>query len=368
LNEATNNGATLKPHYVASEILLENGSVNGSVSGIKFLTYDQEKGPPTGGGVIKAAVYVIAANGIETPRLLLMSRNGGRTADGVANRSKMVGCNLMDHPQYLSWGLLPDPVYPYRGPLVTSAIGELCDGPFRTHRAAFRVSLGNEGWAAVVGGGARFGGDPNVTTLDIVNGMNFSGVNTNKTTKLGVDKVALLGRDLTNTLGNLLSRQFRIAFPIEQNPDANNRVRLSDKVDALGLFRPTIEYDISDYTKQGFAAAYRLKKLIFDKLGAAESEFTSVHQDDPAAFMIDGIPERFTYGGAGHVMGTYRMGKDPTTSVVNDMQCSHDHPNLYLVGSGTFPTVGTANPTLTLSALALRTADDIVNRLPSLKA
>ena len=52
-------------------------------------------------------------------------------------------------------------------------------------------------------------------------------------------------------------------------------------------------------------------------------------------------------------MGTYRMGDDPKTSVVDLLQCSHDHPNLYLVGSGTFPTVGTANPTLTLSALAL---------------
>ena len=80
----------------------------------------------------------------------------------------------------------------------------------------------------------------------------------------------------------------------------------------------------------------------------------------PAAFNIDGTPELFTYGGAGHVMGTYRMGNDPKTSVVDGWQRSHDHPNLYLVGSGTFPTVGTANPTLTLSALALRTADDIV--------
>jgi choline dehydrogenase-like flavoprotein len=364
LNEATNNGARLVHHTVASEVLLENGRV----SGIKFLTYDQENGRSTGGGVIKAAVYVIAANGIETPRLLLMSKNNGQTPNGVANSSDMVGRNLMDHPQYLSWGLLPDPIFPYRGPLVTSAIGELCDGPFRSQRAAFRVSLGNEGWTTVVGGGARFGADPNVTTLDIVNGMNFSGINTSSTTKLGADKLALFGSALTNTLGNLLSRQFRIAFPIEQNPDPDNRVKLSDSLDALNLRRPEIHYDISDYTKQGFAAAYHLKNLIFRKLGA--TDFTSVPESDPAAFKIDGIPELFTYGGAGHVMGTYRMGKktESKTSVVNDMQCSHDHPNLYLVGSGTFPTVGTANPTLTLSALALRTVEDIVKNLPSLKS
>jgi choline dehydrogenase-like flavoprotein len=362
LNEATNNGARLVHHAVASEILLENGRV----SGINFKTYDSEEGPATGNGVIKAAVYVIAANGIETPRLLLMSTNNGQPPNGVANSSGMVGRNLMDHPQYLSWGLLPQPVFPYRGPLVTSAIGELCDGPFRAQRAAFRVSLGNEGWTSVVGGGARFGADPNVTTLDFVNGMNFSGVNTNNVTGLGGDNRALFGRDLTQTLGSLISRQFRIAFPIEQNPDPNNRVTLSDARDALGLPRPKINYDISDYTKQGFATAFHLKKLIFSKLRA--TEFTTVPQDDPAAFNIDGIPELFTYGGAGHVMGTYRMGTDPTKSVVDEWQCSHDHPNLYLVGSGTFPTVGTANPTLTLSALALRTAEDIVKNLPSLKS
>ena len=63
-------------------------------------------------------------------------------------------------------------------------------------------------------------------------------------------------------------------------------------------------------------------------------------------------------------MGTYRMGTNSSNSVVNDMQRSWDHDNLYLVGSGTFPTVATANPTLTLAALCLRTADHIVKNFP----
>jgi glucose dehydrogenase len=58
-------------------------------------------------------------------------------------------------------------------------------------------------------------------------------------------------------------------------------------------------------------------------------------------------------------MGTYRMGTDPATSVVDAEQRSHDHPNLFLLGSGVFPTVGTANPTLTIAALALWAADTI---------
>jgi glucose dehydrogenase len=360
LNEALNGGARLIHHAVASEILLENDSV----SGINYLTYDQEGGPKTGNGCLKARVYVIAANGIETPRLLRMSNK--QRPNGVANSSDKVGRHLMDHPQYLGWGLLAQPVFPYRGPLVTSAIGDLCDGPFRSQRAAFRISLGNEGWNSLVGGNAQFGSDPNVTTLDFINGMNSSGLNKKAFSQLA-DNSTLFGADLARTLGNLISRQFRIAFPIEQSPDPNNRVTLSPLLDGLGLPRPQIAYDISDYTRQGFVAAVRMRKVIFKKLGAID--FTERGDKDPAGFnmTIDGKVEQLTYGGAGHVMGTYRMGIDPKTSVVDSMQRSHDHPNLYLVGSGTFPTVGTANPTLTLSALALRTVEDIVLKLPSLK-
>ena len=358
LNEATNSGARLIDHAVASEILVENDHV----SGINFVAYADETGPMTGNGCVKATIYVIAANGIETPRLLLMSRNEGRTANGVANSSDMVGRNLMDHPQYLAWGLLPptEPVFPYRGPLVTSAIGDLCDGPFRTQRAAFRITLGNEGWSAVVGGNLQFGADPYVTTVDFINGMNSSGLNKKNFSQLADDNRALFGADLTQTLSSLISRQFRIAFAVEQSPDPRNRVTLSSFTDALNLPRPQIAYDISDYTKQGIATAFRTGKLIFKKLGAVD--FTERAEGDPAGFdeMIDGKREQLTYGGAGHVMGTYRMGDDPKTSVVDSWQRSHDHQNLYLVGSGAFPTVGTANPTLTLSALALRTADRIV--------
>jgi hypothetical protein len=91
------------------------------------------------------------------------------------------------------------------------------------------------------------------------------------------------------------------------------------------------------------AGIYRsdTKKLIFDKLGVGPNQdFTKTDEDDPAAFAIDGIDRKLTYRGAGHVMGTYRMGTDPKISVVDSFQRSRDHPNLYLVGSDTFPTVG----------------------------
>jgi choline dehydrogenase-like flavoprotein len=274
LNEATNSGARLIDHAVASEVLVEGRTI----SGIKYIKYD-ENSPARSENLIKARIYVIAANGIETPRLLLNSRK--QIAAGVANSSDMVGRNLMDHPQYLTWGILPPaaaPVFPYRGPLVTSAIGDLCDGPFRSHRAAFRISLGNEAWSATVGGVA---GDPQMTTLDFINGMNTSGLNKSNSTQLAGDNQALFGADLTRTLGNLISRQFRIAFAVEQSPDPSNRVTPSKVTDGLGLLRPKIAYNISDYTKQGIVTAFRMRKLIFKKLGAQDLDLTMVADDDP---------------------------------------------------------------------------------------
>ena len=59
-------------------------------------------------------------------------------------------------------------------------------------------------------------------------------------------------------------------------------------------------------------------------------------------------------------MNAYRMGRDKCDSVVDPNQRTCHHSNLYLVGSGTFPTVATGNPTLTIAAFALRTPDAIL--------
>ena len=109
-------------------------------------------------------------------------------------------------------------------------------------------------------------------------------------------------------------------------------------------------------------AAYRMKDLIFEKMHV--TEFTKkVAKDEPTRFdeLIDGKIVSFNYYGAGHIMGTCRMGDDPRQSVVDKFQRSHDHGNLYLVGSSTFPTGATANPTLTIAALSLRTARHILD-------
>jgi len=345
LNEAFETGnVEILYRTVATEVVIDG---NGRVTHIEYKQYETENGPHTNGR-ISAKVFVIAAHAIETPKLLLMSTNGGRTPNGVANSSGQVGRNLMDHPIYLAWALAPQQVFGYRGPLSTSGIESLRDGKFRSERAAFRIEIGNEGWNFPIG-------DPFTTTLDFINGGNDS--------KLNPATEAIYGQNLVTRLNNVLSRQFRLGFLVEQSPEDSNRVTLSEERDNLNLPRPQITYNLSDYTKKGMAAAKQTADKIFASMNA--TQFTNEPSDDPSSFdwPIDGKLTRLRYYGAGHIVGTYRMGGDKNNSVVNHEQRSWDHQNLFLVGSGTFPTVATANPTLTLAALTLRTADVIKNDL-----
>ena len=71
--------------------------------------------------------------------------------------------------------------------------------------------------------------------------------------------------------------------------------------------------------------------------------------------LLPGLP------GAHHEGGT-RMGNDPNTSVVNKYGQTWDIPNLFVIGSSTFPSMSGFNPTLTIQALAYMSADAIANK------
>jgi choline dehydrogenase-like flavoprotein len=193
------------------------------------------------------------------------------------------------------------------------------DGAFRTETAAFRVPIGNDGWS--------FGGEN-----PIQRSQRFLGEGTR-------------GQALPDAVGTDAARHVRLAALIEELPSPDNRVTLADERDALGLPRPKLTYAIDDYVKRGRDEAIKLADLVFDGLGATERTHVE------------------SLFGAGHIMGTYRMGTDPATSVVEPTGRSHDHANLFLVGSGVFPSGGTANPTLTLAALALMAEAEIEEQL-----
>lgn len=61
-------------------------------------------------------------------------------------------------------------------------------------------------------------------------------------------------------------------------------------------------------------------------------------------------------------MGSTRMGKDPKLSVTNAHGQVHGVDNLYIAGSSLFPSVGAANPTLTIVALSLRLATHLAGK------
>ncbi|MFO1147995.1 MAG: GMC family oxidoreductase [Alsobacter sp.] len=274
------------------------------VSGVRFRRWDGSEGRARG------KVVVLAAHAIEGPRLLLASRSEA-APNGVANGSDQVGRNLMDHPTQLSWALSALPVYPYRGPISTSGIENLREGEFRRERGAFRIEIGNDGWSWPTGA-------PIALARELA-------------------RQGRRGAELDDALRSQSARHIRLASLVEQLPDPGNRLTLdpTDR-DVYGVPVPRIAYRIDDYTRAGMQAARTAHAAIFARLDA-----TAIHHSPEAQ-------------GAGHIIGTARMGKDARTSVVDRDLRSHEHPNLFVLGSAVFPTSATANPTLTIAALSLR--------------
>jgi choline dehydrogenase-like flavoprotein len=223
----------------------------------------------------------------------------------------------MDHVIKLSWALAKDPVYPFRGPISTSGFDQLRSGAFRQNHAAYRLEVHNDGWSWAKGA-------PSSTAKDLI-------------------AKGYYGEELQTKLQFQLSRQVTLASLVEQLPSARSKIvpSLTEK-DALGIARPEVHYELSLYEKTGLKEAELAHQYVFDNLGVLES-YHHAH-----------------YFGAGHIMGTYRMGLDPKTSVVDKNLVTHDHKNLYLLGSGVFPTGGTANPTLTIVALTLKSLSHLL--------
>lgn len=295
---------------------------------------------------VTARIYVLAAHAVENAKILLSSPWGNITA---ANSSDQVGRNLADHPVSLVYGITDDPIYGYRGPLSTSGIESLRDGQYRQYRGAFRMEIGNDGWAWP-------NNDPFTTPQDFLS-------------------QGLYGKALADAVAARLVRQTRIGCLTEQLPNPDFRVQLSDQRDALGIPRPMLTYGIDEYGQRALSASVAAAVQVFRRLIAKpviEYNYTEFRSDGSAPVVRDearsdpgpaNIFVREGWAGAGHLMGTHRMGSDPSDSVVDKDQRSWDHPNLFLLGSGNWPSYATGNPTLTIAALALRAGDAILGQL-----
>ena len=135
-----------------------------------------------------------------------------------------------------------------------------------------------------------------------------------------------------------MARELAMGPSVEVLPDPDNRVTLArDRLDPLGLPRPRI--------------AFKWGKL---RAGWREGRdgLRARHHERARRDRACGGSARSTDSAV--MGGTCRMGNDPRTSVVDRNLRTHDHPNLYLVGSATFPTITASPPTLTIAAFAMR--------------
>ncbi len=141
----------------------------------------------------------------------------------------------------------------------------------------------------------------------------------------------------------------------EQSPDPENRVVLSDKRDALGVPIARIDWRIG---RQERLSVIRLSQLFASALERAGLP-TPVLED----WVIDERPEDGVFIDMAHAMGGTRISASPKDGVV-DLDCRvHGTKNLYVAGSSVFPTSSHVNPTLTIVALATRLADHLKHAL-----
>jgi glucose dehydrogenase len=260
---------------------------------------------------VEGKYFVLAANGIETPKLMLMSTSQD-FPNGVGNSSDMVGRNLMDHPGTGITFYADEKLWPGRGPQeMTSLIG-FRDGAFRANAAAKKIHLSN------------------ISRID------------QETQKIFAQGKLLKPADLDAAIRDRAARFVEYDCFHEILPQPENRIVPSrTETDAIGIPRPEITYRIDDYVKRGAVHTREVYASIAKVLGGSNIVFND------------------EFAPNNHITGATIMGSDPRDSVVDQDCRTFDHPNLFISSSATMPTVGTVNVTLTIAALALRLADQL---------
>ena len=254
----------------------------------------------------KARNVVVAGYAIETPRLLLNSACP-QFPDGLANSSGLVGRNLMVQLNQAVWGQVATEV--------------------RSYKAPPSLAL-SEHWNYEDRGKDYFGGWCYMSQgpLPIAWARTLSGAR------------GLWGQALVDEMARA-NHNVGLKMVGEVLPNPDNRVTLAEEKDRFGLPIPRVTFSLSDNERAMIRHALGFMEESLTMTGAKECWR---EEDDTC-----------------HLNGTARMGDDPLTSVVNADCRSWDVPNLWICDGSVFPTVGGANPSLTIQAIACRTADRI---------
>jgi choline dehydrogenase-like flavoprotein len=273
----------------------------------------------------EARQFVLAAGGIEIPRLLLLSRNREHP-DGLANGSGLVGCYFMDH-------------------LFAGAGGTL-DRATRQNHVGFLTTESHQFYDDP---GAALAGDDGETVVEPTDApltpfklefLNYAGPSPVEMA-LGADH---WGDALLETLDDAYGTHVAMGGLVGQPPRKASRVTLDSSVtDDHGNPVPDIKWQVGARERRTIERANAVQHAVLGELGADVAWTVGPAATGPAA----------------HHMGTTRMGHDPDASVVDRRLRTHEVGNLTVASSSVFPTAGAMNPTLTIAALALKAADHL---------
>jgi choline dehydrogenase-like flavoprotein len=299
---------------------------------------------------VEADWFVLATGGIETPRLLLNSTAVRRT--GIGNDRDVVGRFLATHPKAnMATLVLARPVST-RHPLFTdhavsngvvrSGLGFTASAqrelrllnhyvqvlPFAEHRAnrLFESVRGSE----------RFN-SPLIDRSPLISGY-LTGAG-----KIAFEMIGRAGR-LQRRTSKFVLRAF-----LDQHPNADNRVTLSERRDTHGARLANVAWTFSAADRASVLAWFDRLQSELSARGAGRVNFEPLRT--AGEWPLIGIHS--------HFMGTTRMGVDPATSVTNGDARVHGSENLFVAGPSLFTTGGFANPVYTVLALSLRLADHL---------
>lgn len=264
----------------------------------------------------KAKAVILAANGAETPRLLLNSASDSHP-DGLANSSGFVGRNLMYNCHSNAFAVFEHPLNDYKGVQVTRVVHEYYDtDPARGFYGGGGIDA-RPAIAAYPMAFAAFSAPPGGPAW---------------------------GAEYKEYLEYSYTRSMAIFNGATSLPQDSNNVTIDPTYkDAWG--RPSIRVTYKDHDDDISIAKF-LQDRAMELLDAAGAQ---------TAFPI---PVGHQNRGV-HLMGTCRMGDDPQNSVVDKHHRTHDVPNLFLCDGSSFVTSGRGQPTMTIMALAFRAAESI---------
>lgn len=318
-----------------------------------------------GAADITAGIIILAAGGLENPRLLLTSRTKAHP-DGVGNNSDQVGRYFMEHPHGRAAQILSDTPkalfqrFPsFLRDKRKNRYGLLLRPDEKTQRGREILNT------CFTFGVFRHPGQEaelyrkayNKIKHDMAPGGFGRGLwSLVKSASRAVqDRIGaqLKARALKNPKYGIYT-----VMRAEQAPNPDSRVRLSTDKDALGMPRVDLDWQFLDIDKHSVTETMRAFDEDLKDLGLGRVELADWLEDKKITWQFDNLVTSHVKGGYHHI-GTTRMGDDPNTSVVDSDCRVHGIDNLYIMGSSVFPTGGWANPTLTILALALRLGDHI---------